>query len=54
MLRPPVRKTIIAVRLEPKTLKGLDRAAKKHKWSRSETIRAALEAWLEDQEGYVR
>ena len=49
-----MRKTIIAVRLEPKTLKNLDRAAKKHKWSRSDTIRCALEAWLMDQAGYDR
>ena len=41
-----MRKTIIAVRLEPKTLQRLDRAAKRDKRSRSETIRAALEAWL--------
>lgn len=49
-----MRKTIIAVRLEPGTLKNLDRAAKKRKWSRSETIRIALEAWLESQQDYVR
>lgn len=48
-----MRKTIIAVRLEPSTLKQLDRAAKKRKWSRSETIRLALEAWLEGAEDYV-
>lgn len=48
-----MRKTIIAVRVEPSTLKHLDRAAKKRKWSRSETIRLALEAWLEGQEDYV-
>lgn len=49
-----MRKTIIAVRLEPKTLSALDKAAKKRKWSRSDTIRCALEAWLGDAEGHVK
>lgn len=49
-----MRKTIIAVRLNPKTLKAIDRAANKRKWSRSDTIRQALEAWLGDAEGYVK